>query len=125
MIPYSNNHIKNARSIGLEDVILISSNGASLVVGADQAENLFSSLGINDSKQVVVYGEVVDPTVGRIVWTLMYHGHANVRILEIGFSQWLKLGYPVTRDKNTMTAQVKFKSEIVPTIRANAEYIKK
>jgi thiosulfate/3-mercaptopyruvate sulfurtransferase len=133
-IPYSYNHIKNARSIGLEEVILTSDLGASLVIGGDEAENLFSSLGIDDSKQVIVYGEPVDPSVGRIVWTLMYHGHGNVRMLEIGFSQWLKLGYPVTRelhasqaiaeDKGKKQSQVSFKSKLNPIIRANAEYIK-
>lgn len=133
-ITYSYNHIKNARPIGLEEVILASDLGANLVIGRDEAEDLFSSLGIDDSKQVVVYGEPMDPSVGRIIWTLMYHGHSDVRMLDIGFSQWLKLGYPVTRDlpaswatrgdKGSKESRVSFKSKLDPTIRADAEYIK-
>ena len=27
----------------------------------------------------------------------MYHGHPNVKLLDIGFSQWQQRGYPVTK----------------------------
>ena len=28
----------------------------------------------------------------------MYHGHLNVELLDIGFSEWQQRGYPVTRE---------------------------
>jgi thiosulfate/3-mercaptopyruvate sulfurtransferase len=125
---YRFRHIKNARHLGIESVISIADNGANLVIDAPTAEQLFSSVGIDGSKNVVVYGESVDPSAARIVWTLMYHGHLNVRLLDIGFNQWVQRGYPVTRQAHPSQQSNKdgpqFKSKINPTIRAEAEYIK-
>jgi len=137
IIPYRFGHIQNARPLGLESVILVAENGANLVIDPPTAEKLFSSLGIDASKKVVVYGESIDPSAGRIVWTLIYHGHPDVKLLDIGFSQWQKGGFPVTREVNPAQRQEekaatpgsgvglpRFKSKINPTIRAEADYIK-
>jgi thiosulfate/3-mercaptopyruvate sulfurtransferase len=127
-IPYSFGHIKNAKPLGLEDVTRVSEEGASLVIDENEAEKLFSAFGIADSKDIIIYGEASDPSVARIAWTLMYYGHRNVHVLAIGFSKWLQLGYPVTRDvpKSVVTeASNRFKPKITDSIRADAEYIKK
>ena len=73
-MPYRLGHIKNARYLGIEKVISLADNGANLVLDKSLAEELFSNLGIDDSKMVVVYGEYMDPSSSRIAWTLMYHG---------------------------------------------------
>ena len=140
--PYRFRHIKNARPLGIESVISIADNGANLVIDAATAEKVFSSLGIDDSKTVVIYGESVDPSAARIVWTLMYHGHPNVKLLDIGFSEWQRAGYPVTKEVIRRESQDKhiehaiagsssgagpapiFKSKINQAIRADADYIK-
>ena len=139
IIPYRFRHIQNARPLGLEGVILVADNGANLVIDPPTAEKLFSSLGIDESKKVVVYGESIDPSAGRIVWTLMYHGHPDVKLLDISFSQWQKAGFPVIREVIPAQRQKekaeapngsgvgpppRFKSKINPTIRADADYIK-
>jgi len=132
ILPYRFRHIKNAKPLGVESVILVAENGANLVIDPPTAEKLFSSLGIDDSKKVVVYGESVDPAAGRIVWTLMYYGHPNVKLLDIGFSQWQKAGFPVTREAQRQEeiaignsfGPTRFKSKINPTVRAEADYIK-
>jgi len=128
IMTYRFRHIRNARHLGIESVISVADNGANLVIDAATAERLFSSVGIDGSKNVVVYGENVDPSAARIVWTLMYHGHLSVRLLDIGFTQWVQRGYPVTRQVNPSQLSTKdapqFKSKINPTIRAEAEYIK-
>src|SRR2546430_9050012 len=138
IMSYRFRHIKNAKPLGVESVVSVADNGANLVIDPSTAERLFSSLGIDDSKKVVVYGESVDPGSGRIVWTLMYHGHPNVKLLDIGFSQWQKAGFPVTRELVPAQRQdekaaapiesgvgpPQFKSIVNPTIRAEADYIK-
>ena len=74
-ISYRFRHIKNARPLGIERVISVADNGANLVVDGSIAEKVFTELGIDDSKIVIVYGEYGDPSAARVVWTLMYHGH--------------------------------------------------
>lgn len=128
-MPYRFRHIKNAIPLGVESVILVADNGSNLVIDQATAEKLFSSLGINDSKKVVVYGESDDPAAGRIVWTLLYHGHPNVNLLDIGFDQWQKAGFPVTREViptqiGDTVGSIRFRSKINPTVRAEAVYIK-
>ena len=103
-----------------------------------QQKNSSGSLALMKSKKVVVYGESIDPSAGRIVWTLMYHGHPDVKLLDISFSQWQKSGFPVIsevipaqrqkesksskweRCRSSSSIQVENKS----TIRADADYIK-
>ena len=121
-------HIKNARPLGIEQVISVADNGANLVLDQSSAEKIFSDLGIDDSKTVVVYGENMDPSAARVVWTLMYHGHQNTRLLDIGFTTWQRLGLPISRGTafpiNTNTNSAKFNSKPINTIRADADMIK-
>ena len=124
-ISYRFRHIKNARPLGIERVISVADNGANLVVDGSIAEKVFTELGIDDSKTVIVYGEYGDPSAARVVWTLMYHGHPNVKLLDIGFNQWHKAGLPTTRQIPTQKPSTSlFKSKINCTIRADAEIIK-
>src|SRR5215472_11036326 len=99
IMAYRFRHIKNARRLGVESVISVADNGANLVIDTPTAEKVFSSVGIDDSKKVVVYGESTDPSAARIVWTLMYYGHLNVELLDIGFNEWQKAGFPVNRER--------------------------
>ncbi len=124
-ITYRFRHIKNARPLGIERIISVADNGANLVVDGSIAERIFTELGIDDSKTVIVYGEYGDPSAARVVWTLMYHGHPNVKLLDIGFRQWHKAGLPTTRQIPTQKPSTSlFKSKINCTIRADAEIIK-
>jgi thiosulfate/3-mercaptopyruvate sulfurtransferase len=125
-IPYSIGHIRNALSLAVERVISVAPNGANLVIDAPIAEEVFSSLGIDDNKIVVVYGEHMNPSAARIAWTLMYHGHQNVKLLDVGLNQWQKSGLPVIRqisNQKNSNKNVHFKSKINSTIRADANMI--
>ena len=126
-ILYSIGHIRNALSLAVERVISVAPNGANLVIDASIAEQVFSHLGIDDNKIVVVYGEHMNPSASRIAWTLMYHGHANVKLLDVGLNQWQKSGLPITRqisNRKKSNKSVHFKSKINSTIRADADMIK-
>lgn len=122
-MPYRFGHIKNALPLGMEMVIAAASNGANLVIEGEQAEKVFGSCGIDDSKKVVVYGEQDDPAAARVAWSIMYHGHPDVALLDTGFSVWKYLGLPVTRDA-TQPKPTQFKSRPRPEMRADAEAIK-
>jgi thiosulfate/3-mercaptopyruvate sulfurtransferase len=127
VMPYRFGHIKNALSLVVESVISMAPNGANLVIDAPIAEEVFTSLRIDDRKIVVVYGEYMDPSAARIAWTLMYHGHPNVKILDVGLNEWQKSGLPVTRqisNQKQSNENIHFESKIDSTIRADADIIK-
>jgi thiosulfate/3-mercaptopyruvate sulfurtransferase len=125
-------HIENSRPLDIEQIIQIGNNGSHLVIEQQQAENIFSKLGIDNSKTVVVYGDYPDPSVARMVWTLNYFGHENVNLLDIGFAQWERLGLPVAKykslskrvDSSIENSNSKFMAKINQFIRADAEMIK-
>jgi len=127
IMPFRFSHIKNAMPLGVEKVISTDENGSYLVIAPQVAEQIFTSVGINDTKVVIVYGEYPDPSLARIVWTLIYFGHSNVKILDIGFENWLQSGYPVTKDFETKNAATKpdrgFVAHVRTTERADAQFI--
>jgi thiosulfate/3-mercaptopyruvate sulfurtransferase len=99
-MPYSFGHIKNARPLSIEKmVIMLADNGANLVIESAAPEKVFGSLlGIGDSKKVIVYGEQDDPSSARIACSvIIYHGHTDVKMLDIGFQAWRHVGLRVTR----------------------------
>jgi thiosulfate/3-mercaptopyruvate sulfurtransferase len=125
IMPYRVGHIKNARYLEFEKVISLADNGANLVLDRSLAEDLFSTLGINDSKIVVVYGEYMDPSSARIAWTLMYHGHPNTNLLDIGFNTWQNEGLPISSGAPShINTPVQFKSKPNHSIRADSDMIK-
>jgi thiosulfate/3-mercaptopyruvate sulfurtransferase len=127
IMPFRFSHIKNAIPMSVENVISIDENGSHLVIPPHVAEQIFTDMGIDDTKLVVVYGDYPDPSLARIVWTLIYFGHKNVKILDIGFENWVRMGYPITTDhksKNSATGSNKeFVARINATERADAQLI--
>ncbi len=127
IMPFRFSHIKNAMPMGVEKVISTDENGSHLVITPQAAEQIFTDMGIDDTKVVIVYGEYPDPSLARIVWTLIYFGHRNVKILDIGFETWLQSGYPVAKDFRSKNAETKpdkgFIAHIKATERADAQFI--
>ncbi len=127
IIPFRFSHIKNAIPMGVENVISTDENGSCLVIAPQVAEQIFTDMGIDDTKVVIVYGEYPDPSLARIIWTLIYFGHTNVKILDIGFENWLQSGYPVTKDFKSENITAKpnrgFVARIKVTERADAQFI--
>ena len=61
-VAYSYAHIPNSQPLGIEKMIKTNQYGANLVLDADQAAKLFSSLGIDETKTVIIYGDYLDPS---------------------------------------------------------------
>ena len=123
---YRFGHIENALPIGIESLISLADNGANLVIDSKTAEKVFTKRRIDQSKQVIVYGENTDPSAARVVWTLLYHGHSRVRLLEIGFREWMKAGLAISKDiPNSATPDdIQFTSKLDASIRADERAIK-
>jgi thiosulfate/3-mercaptopyruvate sulfurtransferase len=78
---------------------MLADNGANLVIESAAVEKVFGSLGIDDSKKVIVYGEQDNPSAARIAHSIIiYHGYyTDVKMLDIGFQAWRHMGLRVTR----------------------------
>ena len=118
-IAYSYGHIPNSVSLVVDQVIKISPAGAHLAPD-EGVSTLFGNLGIDNTKTVVVTGELMDPSVFRVAWTLEYLGQENTKILDIGIGTWQSMGYEMTRAQKKPTP-VTFVPKIRTDIRITAE----
>lgn len=123
-VAYSYAHIPNSQPLGLEKVVKTNQYGANLVLDIEQATNLFGSLGIDDTKTVIIYGDYLDPSAARIAWTLLYFGYEKTKILDIGIREWHKKGLPVTRDAHKAKPTT-FVPKINSILRIEAEDLQK
>lgn len=61
-------------------------------------EEKLAKIGINDRTLVVAYDDSRFAFAARLWWLLRYYGHDRVAVLDGGYSNWVKAGYPVTDD---------------------------
>jgi len=57
--------------------------------------------GISNASQVVVYDSAGGAIAARLWWILNWLGHERVAVLDGGWQQWLKKGYPTTSHVST------------------------
>jgi thiosulfate/3-mercaptopyruvate sulfurtransferase len=61
---------------------------------------------------VVVYDDSRFAFASRLWWLLRYYGHQNVVVLDGGYSNWLKAGYPVTATQPTPSEPGNFQPQL-------------
>ncbi|NDB45742.1 MAG: sulfurtransferase [Nitrososphaeria archaeon] len=119
-VSYSYGHIPNSVSLVVDQIIQISPAGAHLAPDPQKASQLLGELGIDNEKTIVVAGELMDPSVFRVAWTLQYLGQKNTKILDAGLGTWQQLGLEITRAQKKPTP-VTFVPQIQENIRIQAE----
>lgn len=62
---------------------------------------LFSRLGIDATRQVIVYDSASGSVSARLWWLLRYMGHESVAVLDGGWPAWLEAGLPVSPGEET------------------------
>ena len=120
---FLNNHLPNAQSISIEQVIQFDKFGSNLVIEQEKIANLFSSMGIDESKRVLLVGDAMDPSVARIVWTFLYFGHEKTCLLNANASDLQKFGLELTRQTSTPNP-AKFSPKINSKLRIESNFLK-
>lgn len=130
-IPYRFGHIKNAIPIDIDRIVYLDSNGSNLVADKSSIETIFNDIGLSNNKKVVVYGEQMDPSPARIIWTLIYYGFESVYLLDISYETWKKKGFPISQDakKTPISEESSYQNKefvaiINDFVRADAHMIK-
>ena len=91
-------HLENSQNLTIEQVIKFDAFGSNLVENEEKISSTFSILGIDDSKQVLVVGDSMDPSSARIAWTLLYYGHEKTFLLDANISELNSKGFNLTRE---------------------------
>lgn len=103
---YLNVHIPTAVYADLHDDLSSSATGGQgrhPLPGPARLNQVFSSLGIHQHSQVLVYDSASASIAARLWWMLRYMGHEAVAILEGGWLAWQAAGYETeqTERKNS------------------------
>jgi len=93
-------HLKNAIFLNLDKELVGipgKHGGARPLPNLDQLLSVLSKSGINKDTTIIAYDDQLNASA-RLWWTLKYIGNKNCYLLDGGFKNWLKEGYPVTTE---------------------------
>ena len=82
------------------------------------AQNL-GQWGMDNQSQVIVYDDNSGAFAGRLWWLLRTLGHDSVAVLDGGYQQWLKSGFPTTTQLPKITSKT-FRPYLVSEAQLNA-----
>jgi thiosulfate/3-mercaptopyruvate sulfurtransferase len=116
-------HLSNAQSLSVDKVIRFDEFGSNLVIEQEKIVELFSSLGIDDTKSVVVIGDSMDPSAARIVWTLLYFGHEKTFLLDANASDLQKYGFEFSKQISALKP-ASFIPKINHELRIESDFLK-
>lgn len=117
-------HITKSQSLTIEQIIQFDQYGAHLVIDEKKCNTVFSLLGIDNSKTVVLIGDVMDSSSARIAWTLLYFGHEKTCLLNTNILDLQKNGFELTK-KLFIPASTTFTPIIKSEIRIKSDDLKK
>lgn len=116
-------HISKSQSLTIEQVIQFDQYGANLVIDEKKIIDLFNSLGIDNSKIVVLIGDSMDPSAARIAWTFLYFGHEKIYLLDVNSVDLQRNGFELTK-KLFISESTTFIPKIHSEIRIESDHLK-
>jgi thiosulfate/3-mercaptopyruvate sulfurtransferase len=99
-------HIPGARFAHLDEDLSgarTGANGRHPLPATERFADWLSRMGVDRTKQVVVYDDASGMFAARLWWMLRWLGQDPVAVLDGGFNVWLHGGYPVTSDPPQVT----------------------
>jgi thiosulfate/3-mercaptopyruvate sulfurtransferase len=119
---YSQVHIPGAIHVSPSELVCGIPPAAGKLPGLDKLNALFSRIGLEKNKHIVVYDDEGGGWAGRFIWTLDVIGHANYSYLNGGLHSWLKEGHPVNAESVT-TSSTNFQTTINTAVIADVDEI--
>lgn len=98
---YREAHLPRAQFVHIDRDLSAAKNGRNgrhPLPSPDAAAALFSRLGIDETKSVVVYDQDSGMFASRAWWMLRWLGHESVAVMDGGIAKWVREGRPVTTD---------------------------
>lgn len=123
---YNESHIPGAIYAHLDNdlsgMIISGKTGRHPLPEPSDLIELFSSWGINENTQVVVYDDVAGPFAARLWWMLRWMGHNNVAVLNGGLKKWLAEDKKVSAEQKTLSKS-DFKVKINEEMRCDVQAV--
>jgi thiosulfate/3-mercaptopyruvate sulfurtransferase len=125
---YLESHIPGAYYLHLNEDLsgpVTDTSGRHPLPDIDQFQETLSAIGIHSGEStVIIYDQGNLGFACRLWWLLNYLGHTKVRILNGGFDNWARLGYPTSNNPPT-PVQGQFIAHPKPTMLAHKTFVSK
>ncbi|GJM33619.1 MAG: sulfurtransferase [Saprospiraceae bacterium] len=106
---YLQSHIPGAHYAHLDDdlsgKIIPGTTGRHPLPTVEAAADQFSTWGIDEQVQVVVYDDKGGGIAARLWWMLRWLGHEKVAVLNGGWPTWLKAGLPTSAELPSISSK--------------------
>jgi len=86
-------------------------------------ESVLGAAGLRRDAIAVVYGDGVDTTSARLLWTLEYYGHSDVRLLDGGWTTWANDARPSATGAATPTPTTYTIDAVIDDVRVDVPFI--
>ena len=116
-------HIDGAIHIDKKEFLSFRRGVKSLIPTVGEAQELFDRYGIAPDTTVVVYAEHSNPYSARFAWTLRYHGHDKVYVLDGGYEKWSREGLPTSFFPTSAKSGKGYRITSSRDIRADADQV--
>ena len=116
-------HIDGAVHIDKKEFLSLRQGVKSLVPTTAEARILFDRYGITPETTIVVYAEHSNPYSARFAWSLRYHGHEKVYVLDGGYEKWSNEGQPTAILPTRATSGEGYRITSREDIRAEADQV--
>jgi thiosulfate/3-mercaptopyruvate sulfurtransferase len=116
---YEDGHVPNAVHLRNDD-IRDSGRPPTFLPTQESFEALMGRLGISNRTRVVVYDDRGGIYAARLWWILSYHGHANVALLNGGWTKWTREARAASREAPAL-APARFTAKVDPAWVATAQ----
>ena len=88
-----------------------------------QFEQLMSSLGITPESTVVLYDTLDSRASARLFWIMKYYTHADVKVLDGGYTLWTVSGHPTSGETSKIKASDYVVSSIDSDLLVHFDYV--
>ncbi len=115
--------ILGAIRLSPEQLAMSDGNVPMQVVPPAQAEPVPQASGLRNDSIAVVYGFAPEYDPARVVWTLRYYGHGDVRYLDGGYTGWVDAGGPTDAGPSTVEATDYVIADLNEDLRVTGDWV--
>ncbi len=116
-------HIEGAHHLPRSEFLDKRNGVKSLVPTTTAFETLMGKFGITPETTVITYAEDNNPYAARLAWTLRYHGHSKVLVLDGGYEKWVKEGHPTSLLPTAAAVPSLYRVSTPGKARAEVDYV--
>ncbi|MDC0313894.1 sulfurtransferase [Flavobacteriales bacterium] len=95
---YNEGHIPRAKNIYRKDITITEDGISGFVAPKAMLEDLLSRLGVDSTKQLIVYDGRGACEAARFWWTMNYYGFTDVKVLNGDYDLWASKEYPINKE---------------------------